>query len=149
MTLSLAQKMHDSWPPKLDRLSRDRLLHEFQSAAVFSTDEWQTAELAFYDEELGICVHLRDGNYGEEARGWVRAALEQLPSLDNRILQSCIDEQRQTGHHGRNYQNALSLVTIPNEREISLYYVGTGVNTEWEEKFTRDGDGGWSYVRLS
>lgn len=141
-----SQEMHDSWPPKLDRLCSEKLLREFESAVVFSTDEWKSAELELDDGELGICVRLTAGNYNEEARGWVRSALEQLPSMDNRILQSCINEQQKTGHHGRNYQNALALVTILNAQELSLWYVGTGVNTEWDERFTRDGNGCWRYV---
>lgn len=142
----VAQTMHDSWPPKLDRFSSDQLLHEFESAAVFSTDGWKTAEVQLDDGELGVCVHLSNGDYGEEARERIRAVLKHLPAMDNRTLQACIDEQKTTGLHGRNYQNALCLVTIPNGSDVTLWYVGTGVNTEWDERFAKDDDETLNYV---
>ncbi|HCS54196.1 MAG TPA: hypothetical protein DIW81_21855 [Planctomycetaceae bacterium] len=138
--------MHNTWPPKLDRLSSELLLNEFESAVVFSTDHWQNAELELDGGKLGIVIQLTEGNYNQEARSRIRDVLRHLPVMDNRILQSCIDEQRRSGHHGRNYQNSLMLVTITDNIKVTLWYVGTGVNTEWDESFFKDENGNWIYV---
>lgn len=131
--------MHHSWPPQLGRLDAQTLLRQFPKAAVYSNDDWDSAEIEL-NEYFGITIALPSRAYGIPARALVAEIISVLPKMDDEVLLSCISEQQRSGLHGRNFQNALAMVTIQNANNVTLSYFGTGVNTEWDETFVKSGN---------
>jgi hypothetical protein len=68
--------------------------------------------------------------------------LTHLAGMDNEIQQVCAEECARSGYHSRNYEGELAYITLVSPDVAVLHYFGTGVNTEWDERFVRT-DGQW------
>ncbi len=131
--------MHDTWPPKLGRLNTETLLQQFAEASVLSDDNWDTVEVVL-NEDFGVITALPDQSYDPSSRALIAEVLTALPKLDDEVQQSCLADQQKTKLPGRNFQNTLILVNLPDTDNIELTYFGTGMDdTQWEETFTREG----------
>jgi len=128
--------MHSSWPPQLGRLKATELFRQFERAPVLPAADWETIEVMINDD-FSVVIALPEKSYGPESRAVIGNVLTSLPGMDDEVLKSCIEDQRNTKIDGSNYQNALVLVTIENPDHVVLSYFGTGVNTNWDETFTR------------
>jgi hypothetical protein len=130
--------MHDTWPPKLGRLNTETLLQQFAEASVLSDDNWDIVEVVL-NEDFGIRVALPDQSYDPSTRALIKEVLTALPQLDDEVQRACLADQQKTKLPGRNFQNTLILVNLPDTDNIELSYIGTGMDTQWEETFSREG----------
>jgi hypothetical protein len=114
------------------------------------------SHVIFEDDDAWLRLEVGEGDWLElyfPAPGrvidpaWLALAhdfLRHLADLDNTVQRACADECRRTGLHPRNYEGALAWVTLEPDAAV-MHYWGTGVNTEWDERFARI-DGTWTHV---
>jgi hypothetical protein len=85
---------------------------------------------------------------GAAENEWLRLAadaLTHLAEMDNEVQQSCAEACEREGHHPRNYEGEVAYIKLAGPDAAVLHYFGTGVNTEWDERFARRG-GRWGRV---
>lgn len=66
--------------------------------------------------------------------------LAHLAEMDNDVQRSCAEACIREGHHPRNYEGYLAYITLTGPDAAVLHYFGSGVNTEWDERFVRVGE---------
>ncbi len=131
----------------LDRLDSEEIHSSLKSKAwVFSTDDWETAEIEGNEFDFSFFIHLRDGIYGPKERDILYKVGKSLQWMDNLIVSSCIEEMKRTKLDKVNFENQLSVVEISQNQLVTLSYVGAVVNTEWEEQFSLDEGGNWKHL---
>jgi hypothetical protein len=75
-----------------------------------------------------------------------RDVLSHLAEMDNEVQRVSAEQCARSGLHSRNYEGFLSHITLAGPEEVVLRYFGTGVNTEWDERFVRT-NGEWVMAR--
>ena len=68
--------------------------------------------------------------------------LSNLAGMDNDVQRSCAEACVREGHHPRNYEGYLAYITLVGPDAAVLDYFGSGVNTQWDDRFIRVG-GRW------
>jgi hypothetical protein len=74
--------------------------------------------------------------------GLAGEVLAHLAGMDNEVQRSCAEACVRERHRPRNYESELAYITLTGPDAAVLHYFGTGVNTEWDERFARTG-GRW------
>lgn len=88
------------------------------------------------DEEFGFYFPASDGVGTAGYLELARDVLENLAGMDNDVQRRCAAECARTKLHRRNFEGCLAYGTL-GPAGVALHYYGTGVNTEWDEKFAR------------
>jgi hypothetical protein len=68
-----------------------------------------------------------------------RDVLTQLAGMDNEVQRVSVEQCASSGLDSRAYESWLAHITLAGAEEVVLRYFGTGVNTEWDERFVRVG----------
>jgi hypothetical protein len=99
------------------------------------------------DDELTIYFAGDSAKVGESVLETARGLMQALGYLDNRIQEACAAECRMSGLHPRNFEGELAYITLAGE-SASLHYIGSRVNTEWDELVKMDASK-WIYAGTS
>ncbi len=96
-------------------------------------------EFAFQTEpgEITAVLPDRDGTWSGEDFDLLRDVLGQIREMDNLVQDSCEKEHERSKLALRDFLLAIGHID-PTEPVVSLCYYGTGVNTVWDARFSRD-----------
>ncbi|MCW1921204.1 hypothetical protein OKA05_01485 [Luteolibacter arcticus] len=120
------------------------LLHRFKSAAIISSDDWETAEVYIHDQ-LSVIVPLPDKSYGPAARELIREVLTALKDMDNDVREVCLAHQKKSRFRLPEFNAALKGVSFEKPDFVVLSYYSYDLDSDWDESFTKSGDR-WTLV---
>jgi hypothetical protein len=63
--------------------------------------------------------------------------LTHLAEMDNEVQRICADQCARSGFPSRCYEGQLAYIRLAGPDAVVLHYFGTGVNTEWDDRFVR------------
>lgn len=76
-----------------------------------------------------------------------RRMCSDITLLDNMVQDSCESEWRRNGGDPENYDLYIAYAEIEHDT-VGIEYFGARVNSQWNAKFKRSSDGGWSKVNF-
>lgn len=96
-------------------------------------------------DDTAFEVYFNTGAAGVDAvlLAAARTLLEDIGRLDNEVQATCAAAWRTSEEHWSNFKGELTDITVARD-QARLHYVGTYVNTEWEELVMLQ-DGRWVY----
>jgi len=98
------------------------------------------------DHDIELYFPTSGGAVEPEWLGLASDVLTHLAGMDNEVQRVSSEERARSGYHSRNYEGELAYITLAGSDVVVLHYFGTGVNTEWDERFVRT-DGQWVRVK--
>jgi hypothetical protein len=130
---------------EFDRLDGRVALDQLRPGSVRSKGDESWIELKLNDgHEFTILFPTSDlfgtARYLELAR----EVLEELAEFDHAVQSSCAAECARSGLHRRDFEGIPAHCTLLADGVVIFRYWGTGVNTEWDEKFVKV-DGCWFF----
>jgi hypothetical protein len=128
-----------------DRLDGRVALDQLRPGSVRSKDDRSWIELKLNDgHELTIFFPTADLFGTARYLDLAREVLENLAEFDHAVQGTCVAEWVRSGLHSRDFEGIPAHCTLEADGGVVFRYWGTGVNTEWDERFVKV-DGRWFY----